>query len=140
MNQEELDHILQQHRLWLGSDGEKGKRADLWAADLRHADLRGADLRSTYLQGADLWDAVLRDADLRGADLQCANLWGADLRDADLQGVDLRCANLQGAELDTNIRNCRSFYKAKFTSNALPWLILHPRWAKFKGTVQILPS
>ena len=123
MKKEELDHILQQHRLWLGSDGEKGKRADLWAADLRHADLRGADLRSTYLQGADLWDAVLRDADLRGADLRVA---------------DLRCANLQGAELDTNIRNCRSFYKAKFTSNALPWLILHSRWAEFKDTVQII--
>ena len=93
MKKEELDHILQQHRLWLGSDGEKGKRADLWGADLRGADLRVADLR---------------------------------------------CANLQGAELDTNIRNCRSFYKAKFTSNALPWLILHSRWAKFKDTVQII--
>ena len=81
MNQDELDAILQKHKLWL-DDADGGIRADLkganlrganlWGADLRHADLSDADLR-----GADLSDADLRGADLRGADLDysCFPLW-----------------------------------------------------------------
>ena len=63
MNQDELDAILQKHKLWL-DDADGGIRADL----------KGANLR-----GAGLWGAVLRGADLRGADLRGADLRGADL-------------------------------------------------------------
>ena len=79
MNQDELDAILQKHKLWL-DDADGGIRANLWGADLRHANLWGADLRH--------------------ADLSDANLWGADLSDADLRGADLRGADLRGADLD----------------------------------------
>ena len=48
MNQDELDAILQKHKLWL-DDADGGIRADLKGANLSDADLRGADLR-----GADL--------------------------------------------------------------------------------------
>jgi len=78
MNQDELDAILQKHKLWL-DDADGGIRADL----------KGANLR-----GAGLWGAVLRGADLRGADLRGADLRGADLSDADLRGADLRGADL----------------------------------------------
>ena len=44
IKKEELDKILELHKLWLSSGGEKGERADLHAADLRWADLRWADL------------------------------------------------------------------------------------------------
>ena len=109
MDQQQLRKILDDHRLWSDSNGERGKRADLRRVDLRGAelqgahlrgaDLRGADLQGANLQVADLQGADLQGADLQGADLQGANLWGANLQRADLRGADLRRANLQGAEL-----------------------------------------
>ena len=76
MNQDELDAILQKHKLWL-DDADGGIRADLKGANLRGADLRGAVLRGADLSDADLRGADLRGADLRGADLDysCFPLW-----------------------------------------------------------------
>lgn len=48
MKQEDLNEILENHRLWLNRD-KNGKRADL-----QHADLQGADLREADLLRADL--------------------------------------------------------------------------------------
>ena len=67
MKSEKLKQILDNHLLWLRSDG--GERANLRRADLRRADLSEADL-----SGADL-----SEADLSGADLSLANLSEADL-------------------------------------------------------------
>ena len=64
ITKEELKTILEQHKLWLDSDGEKGKCANLSGADLSGADLSGADLRCADLTGADLRRADLTDADL----------------------------------------------------------------------------
>ena len=47
MRQSELKAILEDHKLWIQSDGKQGKRANL-----RGADLRGADLSCANLQGA----------------------------------------------------------------------------------------
>ena len=91
MKQEDLNKILNEHKLWLYCNG--GSRADLRGADLRGAYLRGADLSDADLSGADLSDADLRGADLSDADLRGAYLRGADLRDADLRGADLRRAD-----------------------------------------------
>lgn len=98
MNQDELDAILQKHKLWL-DDADGGIRADLkganlrgavlWGAVLRGADLRGADLRGADLYKSNLRHADLSDADLRRAKLRYANLSDADLRHADLRGADL---------------------------------------------------
>ena len=118
MKQEVLNKILKQHKLWVTSGNIKGERADLRGAHLSGADLKGADLRGAYLTGAYLTRA---------------NLSGASLRDA-----DLRAANLTSAKIDHNIRVCRSFKFAKFSPDALPWLILHPRWAEDKDTVTIV--
>ena len=90
MKQEDLNKILNEHKLWMHGTG--GKRADLQGADLQGAYLRGADLRGAYLQRADL-----QGADLRGADLRGAYLHGADLQGAYLRGADLRGAYLHGA-------------------------------------------
>ena len=40
----QLKEILDQHQLWLDSDGEQGRRADLRGANLDGANLRGAEL------------------------------------------------------------------------------------------------
>ena len=102
ITREELDQVLQHHKLWLDSDGANGKLADL-----------------------------------QGADLQGANLQGANLHGAALQSTNLRSADLRHTRFDTNIRDCSSFSSALFTPDALPWLILHPRWPELKDTVQI---
>ena len=92
MNTEQLQRVLEQHKLWLlGEGGEK--------ADLRDADLRGANLRGANLYGADLRGADLRDADLRGAKLCGADLRDADLRGANLRGAEIHRANLRGADI-----------------------------------------
>ena len=49
MEQAVLNKILDEHKEWLRTNGEKGKRANLRSADLRYADLRSADLSSANL-------------------------------------------------------------------------------------------
>ena len=114
IDQETLSIILKEHQLWIASNGENGKYANLSnknliGADLRGedlegvgidgADLEGADLEGAYLTGANLRGANLRDANLRGAYLIRANLIDADLRGANLRDADLRGANLRDADL-----------------------------------------
>ena len=98
MNKDELNDILEKHKLWLNNEAG-GERADLSGADLSGVDLSGADLRWADLSGADLSGADLRRADLRWADLSKADLSGADLRRANLNHADLNKADLSGADL-----------------------------------------
>ena len=86
MNKEKLDKILDNHKLWLRTNGKQGEKANLRGADLSEADLRGADLSGADLSGADLRGADLSEADLRGADLS-----GADL---DYSSLPLACKGL----------------------------------------------
>jgi hypothetical protein len=104
MKQEELNQILNEHKLWLRCEG--GKRANLRSADLRSADLRSADLSGANLRSANLRSANLRSADLRSADLSGADLRSADLRSANLRSANLRSANLRSANLrSANLRS-----------------------------------
>ena len=88
MNKSQLDKILDNHKLWLQTSGEKGKRADLSYADLRYADLSSADLRSADLSYADLRSADLRSADL---DYSAFPLWcgGLNIHIDDKQATQL---------------------------------------------------
>ena len=99
MNKKELDKILDQHKLWLSTNGQKGERANLRYADLRYANLSSADLRSADLSSADLSSADLSSANLRSADLRYADLSSADLRYANLRYANLRYADLSSADL-----------------------------------------
>jgi uncharacterized protein YjbI with pentapeptide repeats len=119
-----LQGVLADHRAWLDSDGQSGKKADLsyaqlqglslWSADLREADLsyaslrganldharlRGANLAHANMEAASLWQANLQNADLGYAGLQKAKLDHADLSDANLNNADLTGASLWGARL-----------------------------------------
>ena len=44
MDQAKLNKILDNHKLWLKTNGAQGEKADLRSANLRSADLRSADL------------------------------------------------------------------------------------------------
>ena len=86
MEQAKLDKILNNHKLWLRTNGEQGERANLRYANLRSANLRYANLRS-----ADLSYANLRSADLSYANLRSADLSYADL---DFSAFPLWCGGL----------------------------------------------
>lgn len=92
----ELDEIVEEHRAWVESRGELGKKAELEAANFQDADLMGAQL-----SGANLLRANLRGADLLVADLRGACLIEADLSEANLVSTNLRGASLAGANLAT---------------------------------------
>jgi nucleoid DNA-binding protein len=106
---DKLKKILENHRRWLDSEGQKGQRAilakaalaeaDLYAAYLSRVNLQGADLRGADLSEADLYEANLQDTNLVDAILEWASLDGANLQGASLQGADLRWANLEGSNL-----------------------------------------
>ena len=49
MDKAKLDKILDNHKLWLRTNGEQGEGADLRYANLRSADLSYADLRYANL-------------------------------------------------------------------------------------------
>ena len=91
MEQAKLNKILDEHKLWLKTNGKEGKKADLRSANLSSANLRSANLRSADLRYADLRYADLRYADLRYADLRYADLRYADL---DYSAFPLWCGGL----------------------------------------------
>jgi uncharacterized protein YjbI with pentapeptide repeats len=103
LSTDQLKQILDDHRAWLESGGEKGAKADLSHAEIEgalwRADLREADLSYASLRGVDLDHAQLQRADLRHADMTGASLWQANLRDADLRSASLRGAKLDHADL-----------------------------------------
>ena len=90
-NKDTLDKILDNHKLWLKTNGEEGERANLQEANLQEANLRWANLRWANLQGANLQGANLQEANLQGANLQEANLRWADL---DYSSMPLACKGL----------------------------------------------
>ena len=91
MDKAKLDKILDNHKLWLRTNGEEGERANLSSANLRYANLSSANLRYANLRSADLRSADLSYADLRSADLSYANLSSADL---DYSAFPLWCGGL----------------------------------------------
>ena len=93
MKQDELQKVLENHKLWL--NGEGGERADLRGVDLRYIALHYADLRH-----ADLSDANLSDANLSHANLSDANLSHANLRGANLSHANLRHADIENVQYD----------------------------------------
>ena len=130
MNSNEMNKILEQHKIWLTSNGKNGYQIELAAdlsyrkiiaADLRcaglmdcnlshaklsYSNLKGAGLCFCNLINADLRYANLSHANMYRANLQSANLRGADLRGADLNTADLRGADLSNADLrDVNLRD-----------------------------------
>lgn len=111
ISKEELNIILEKHKIYITTSGQEGERADLKEAYLREANLSGADLEEAYLEGADL-----RGAYLDGANLEGAYLKGANLKGADLEGVNLTWADLRGAYL-SSVRGLlpqTDFIKANF--------------------------
>ena len=99
MEASKLKEILDQHKIWIESNGVQGKCADLENAYLCGANLINADLEGAILCIADLWGANLTGAKLTGANLYGASLRGANLTGANLTGANLTYVNLEYANL-----------------------------------------
>lgn len=98
------EDILEDHKIWLETDGEKGERANFERMALDFVNLSKADLRKANFQGASLIQTELREAKLQGANLIAADLTGANLKKAELQkaelnGARLNQANFEGSDL-----------------------------------------
>lgn len=105
MTKQDLDIILEKHRLWL--NGEKnGERADLSGADLRGIDLYDTNLYFINFSGADLSYADLSSTNLRNADLSYADLCHVNFRGADLRGAILLGAKTENVKYNSET----SFY------------------------------
>ncbi|OTP81499.1 pentapeptide repeat-containing protein [Gilliamella apicola] len=110
MNSNEMNKILEQHKIWLTSNGKNGCQIEL-AADLSYRKIIAADLRCAGLMDCNLSHAKLSYSNLKGAGLCFCNLINADLRyanlshanmyRANLQSANLRGADLRGADLNT---------------------------------------
>ena len=131
MEASKLKEILNQHRLWLDTNGVQGKRANLRGANLEYANLKDANLKDADLTGADLTGANLHGAKFSDADLSCAslidtnlsraNLQGANLTHADLKVANLKDANLGGADLTGANLHCADFYNTILPD--ISWII-----------------
>ena len=97
LTRKDLREIIENHILWLDSQGETGHQADFSGKNLAYADLVDARLPEGLLQKANLKAADLTLADLRGANLVQANLAEATLLGTQLQQASLQAAVLQGA-------------------------------------------
>ena len=106
MTCEDMRRILNSHRVWLKTNGDRGIRAEL-----PYVNLSGFNFRRANLRWTDFTFANLRGADLRGAKLDGIDFYGADLRDAKFTPVIIETANLN---------------KCKMSWSAAPWVTNHP--------------
>ena len=112
ISQEELNVILDKHKLWLNG-ARTGEKANLSCVNLENVNLRCINLKGANLKGANLKNANLISKNLNCADLSGTNLSGANLNfvnlsDTDLRGADLILANLSGADLKgANLSGCK---------------------------------
>lgn len=97
MDQNELNKIINLHRLWLDHN-PVGQRADLSEECLREMDFRGADLAYATFIDADLTGANFAAANLSEANFTNANLSDAICCHAQFIGTNLSDANLSGAD------------------------------------------
>jgi len=88
----EYEQILQEHRVWLQSAGQKGKRADLTGVDLSGLEITEGDLRGAQLERTIFSNSEIRLGDFRAADFGPNHRFPCTLTGAKFQGAILRSA------------------------------------------------
>ena len=109
ISRKNLNKILDSHKLWLETKGEKGEKANLSYIDLSYIDLTNVNLSHailyctrlnyTKLNYTNLSFCNLEAADLTGAILIGTNLFKANLAEANLSNTNLTNANLRETDL-----------------------------------------
>lgn len=141
-SKQELDTILAQHALWLQTDGDEGKQANLSGADLSLAHLDSANfsraiLTKSILSGATLRETDFSDAQMEGvdlgpwvsrwsedpspgADLVSANFFRANLAHANFANTNLRYTTFEDAQLDSAVFFSADLRCSTFDPTTLP--------------------
>jgi len=89
----QLVDILAEHKLWLDTSGQGGKRADLSYADLKGADLKGADLYGANLTDANLTGTIFEKKTENNKNVCVNSSFGEELQVLlDKHGVKLAAA------------------------------------------------
>ena len=81
LRQQWLGKRLEEHREWLDTSGEAGRRLELSGADLSSLSLRGADLRGAVLDRCNLASANMDGARISGLLAHRCQLRGASVRE-----------------------------------------------------------
>ncbi len=139
LTRKDSQEIVENHGVWLDSNGEAGIRADFSGKNLEYADLvdtrlpdaflhktnlKGADLTLTDLRGATLVQANLAEATLLGTQLQQSNLQAADMHGATgLLSAQLAGTNLFGAILPESISPFEGLKLVREVAKRAGWLI-----------------
>lgn len=97
MTQRELDRVIADHRLWLESVGEQGKRADLTGVNLTGLNMSGADMTWAIMSGANLTGLDMTGIDMTGAIMAGAIITGAKFAGTN---IDYSCWPLWCGSLD----------------------------------------
>ena len=125
MPDEELQKILEAHRMWVESEGKEGEIARLYEANLQKAFLRGANLQGADLRWANLSRARMIQANLRGADLRNAiNLTAPQVKPAEnwelalYSGDFLKILGLKPDHNETVEKRLAEFEKEKKATDA----------------------
>ncbi|NET71613.1 MAG: pentapeptide repeat-containing protein [Sphaerospermopsis sp. SIO1G2] len=92
---------VEEHVIWLETDGKEGRRANFSNMDFTGIDFHGANLQQANLRGAKLDHLDLRHALLMDADMSEASLNGVNASHADWSRVMIASASLQHATLDS---------------------------------------
>lgn len=104
-------------------------------ANFSGSSLRGADLSLANLRFSNVRKVDFGGANLQKADFLNASMCGANLLKANLFKCNLAYADLRGVQFDINFVQCWSFVRSTFSADALPWLVLHPRWPSEGHTI-----
>ncbi len=137
---DDIFHILQEHKIWLESDGQQGHRAEIYNADLSGADLYQADLRSAQIWDTSLHNADLREADLTGSEgIKPENLAGADLSGARLPDDIKQFDSLD--EIEKHSKKSRKIFIGTLILLHFAWIMLIGiSDANLLSRVYLLPS
>ena len=108
----DLLKILDEHKSWVNSNGERGKKAYFGNSDLRRANFISMNLRGAVFVEANLAGASFMGADMAKAIFVSANLSNANLFDSKLDGAKFRWANLKNAQLNDAVLTRVDFFEA----------------------------
>lgn len=90
----DIEAVHAEHRLWLESEGRRGRRAHF-----RRSDLTAVNLSGYQFAGASLRGCIIRDVNFSGADLSGCDMVEAVLENVNLQGALLHSAIIKRAHL-----------------------------------------
>src|ERR1035437_1869629 len=100
-----IKFIVQQHKLWLRTNGKKGIRLTFEGAYIPQANFQACDMGDSTFTGANLRSSTFKRANVQKACFEEANFSLANFTRADFFKADMTEANLRGLRLNIHVNN-----------------------------------